>query len=337
MEFGPTSSSMRERELLEAARRGDEAAFGRLVEAHLAELRTYCYEMLGSFHDADDALQDAMLRAWRGLPRFEGRSGLRTWLYKIATNTCLDVIARRPKRVLPLDAPSEASVESAWVEPFPDTLVALDEGLAAPEARYEQREAVELAFIVALQHLPSRQRAALILREVLGFSAKEVAEMLDTTVASVTNALRRARKAVAERLPEQSQQATLRSLGDERLRELVEHYMAAWERGDVEAIVAMLTDDARFSMPPEATWYRGRAAIEAFLAESALRERWRFVQVGANRQVAFATYSWDAGTARYRASAVDVLTLRGAKVSDVTAFLTPALLSCFGLPDELPP
>jgi RNA polymerase sigma-70 factor, ECF subfamily len=302
--------------------------------------------MLGSVHDAEDAVQDALLRAWRGLPRFQGRSSLRRWLYRIATNTCLDLIAGRPKRVLSLeqgpatdpdDGPREPVGESAWVEPFPDELGNLGAGFAAPEARYEQREAVELAFTVALQHLPARQRAVLILREVLGFSAKEAADILDTTVGSVTNALRRARRAVAERLPEQSQQATLRSLGDERLRDLVERYTAAWERGDLEAIVTMLAEDARYAMPPEPVAYLGREAIEAFLAESALRDRWRFIPVRANGQVAFMTYSWNAETATYSASGLDVLTLRGAGIGEVTAFLTPALAQDFGLPDELPP
>jgi RNA polymerase sigma-70 factor, ECF subfamily len=345
MEYGPTGSPSQLQELLEAARSGNEEAFGRLAEIHTAELRAYCYETLGSLHDAEDAVQETLLRAWRGLPRFEGRSSLRHWLYRIATNACLDLIARRPKRVLPLErgpaadpdrGPREPVVEPAWVEPFPKDPRSREAGGEAPEARYEQREAVELAFIVALQHLPARQRAVLILREVLGFSAREVADMLDATVGSVTNALRRARKAVAERLPEQSQQATLRLLGDARLRDLVQRYVAAWERGDLEAIISMLTEDARFSMPPEPTSYRGRESIEAFLAESALRERWRFVPVWANGQVAFATYSWDAARARYRASGVDVLTLRGARVSAVTAFLTPTLVSQFGLPDELP-
>jgi RNA polymerase sigma-70 factor (ECF subfamily) len=345
MEYGPTGSTRQSHGLLDAARSGNEEAFGRLVEAHTAELRAYCYEMLGSPHDAEDAVQETLLRAWRGLPRFEGRSSLRRWLYRIATNASLDLIARRPQRVLPLEhglvadpdgGPREPLVESAWVEPFGDDPRSLDAGGEVPEARYERREAVELAFIVALQHLPARQRAVLILREVLGFSAREVADMLDATVGSVTNALRRARKAVAERLPEQSQQATLRQLGDERVRDLVERYVAAWERGDLEAIISMLTEDARFSMPPEPTWYRGREAIEAFLAESALRDRWRFVPVRANGQLAFATYSWDAARASYRASGVDVLTLRGARVSAVTAFLGPTLVSQFGLPDELP-
>src|ERR671931_1379314 len=234
--------------LLDAARGGDHDAFERLVEPHRAPLHAHCYRMLGSVHDAEDALQEALLRAWRGLPRFEGRSSTRSWLYKIATNTSLRLIERRPKRVLPVDhrpasdgevEPGEPLVESTWVEPYPDEQIA--DGRATPDARYEQREGVELAFIAALQHLPVLQRAALILREVLGFSAQETAETLETTVPSVNSALQRARKAVDERLPEQSQQATLRSLGDDRLREIVEAYIEAWERGDVEAVVGMLT------------------------------------------------------------------------------------------------
>jgi RNA polymerase sigma-70 factor (ECF subfamily) len=197
MSSAPTNPTVEERGLLEAARNGDEAAFGRIFEAHRGELHAHCYRMLGSVHDAEDALQDAMLRAWRGVSRFEGRSSLRSWLYKIATNTCLDVIAKRPKRVLPVDygpatdphdGPQAPLTESAWVEPYPDETLDIEDGYATPEARYEQREAVELAFIAALQHLPPNQRAALILREVLGFSAKEVAETLDTSTASINSA-----------------------------------------------------------------------------------------------------------------------------------------------------
>ena len=213
-------SPTQEHDLIEAARGGDENAFGRLFEPYRGELHAHCYRMLGSVHDAEDALQDATLRAWRGLSRFEGRSSLRSWLYTIATNACLNAIARRPKRVLPIDygpasdphnAPGEPIVEQVWIEPYPDEMLAIEDGPAAPEARYEQREGVELAFIAALQHLPANQRAVLILREVLGFSAKEVAESLDTSVASVNSALQRARVAVDERVPEQSQQETLRT------------------------------------------------------------------------------------------------------------------------------
>jgi RNA polymerase sigma-70 factor, ECF subfamily len=262
---------MTEQELLDAACGGDEDAFRRLVEPHRAGLHAHCYRMLGSLHDAEDALQDALLRAWRGLCEFHGRGALRNWLYRIATNACLDALARRPKRVLPIDyappadpggnEPREPLADLVWVEPYPDEVLGLENGYAAPAARYEQREAVELAFVAALQYLPPRQRAVLILREVLGFSAKEVSESLETTVASVNSALQRARKAVDDRLPEKSQQATMRSLGDERVRALVQRFIDAFERGDVDAIVALLAEDATFAMPPYEEWYRGREAI----------------------------------------------------------------------------
>jgi RNA polymerase sigma-70 factor, ECF subfamily len=344
MSTGSAISTARERELLEAARGGDEDAYGRLVEPYREELHAHCYRMLGSTHDAEDSLQEALLRAWRGLEGFEGRSSLRSWLYRIATNTCLDEMARRPRRALPADYgpasdPDDRSgaplVESVWVEPYPDEMLEVEDVFAAPEARYEWREAVELAFITALQYLPPRQRAVLLLRDVLGFSAREVAESLDTTVGSVSGALHRARKAVDERLPERSQQATLRALGDDDLRELVEAYVDAWERGDLEAIVAMLVEDARFAMPPLALWYSGRDAIAAFLAKWALQERWRLVPTRANGQLAFGTYSWDAEKRRYVATGVDVVTLRGAQVEAITAFVTPEVVRNFGLPDEL--
>jgi RNA polymerase sigma-70 factor (ECF subfamily) len=333
MSSASTSSAVHEQELLEAARGGDEDGFARLVEPHRGELHAHCYRMLGSVHDAEDALQDALLRAWRGLSSFEGRSSLRSWLYRIATNTCLDVIARRPKRVLPIDygpaadphhGPGEPLVESVWVEPYPDEKLGLEDGYAAPEARYEQREAVELAFIVALQHLPATQRAVLILREVLGFSAREAAETLETTTASVNSALQRARAAVDERLPEQSQQATLRSLGDDALREIVDGYVDAWERNDVDAVVALLAEDATFAMPPLATWFGGLDAIEVFLAGWPLSGdwRWRVVRTRANGQPALAYYSWDEEEQAFLRFALNVLTLRGAKISEVTAFLT---------------
>jgi RNA polymerase sigma factor (sigma-70 family) len=240
---GTSPANGSQQELLQAARHGDQDAFAQLVGRHDAELRAHCYRMLGSVPDAEDALQEALLRAWRGLPRFEGRSSLHSWLYAIATNACLRAIERRPKRVLPIDygpasdphdGPDKPLLESVWVEPYPDELLGLSDGAAAPEARYEQRESVELAFVAALQNLPARQRAVLILRDVLGFSAAEVAETLETTTASVNSALQRARKMVDERLPAQSQQATLRSLGDTRLRGLVDDYLDAWERGDVD-------------------------------------------------------------------------------------------------------
>jgi RNA polymerase sigma-70 factor, ECF subfamily len=329
----PTTSAVHDQELLDAARGGDEDAFRRLIEPHRGELHAHCYRMLGSIHDAEDAYQEAVLRAWRGLSGLEDRGSLRAWLYRISTNTSLDAIARRPKRVLPVDygpaadphdGPGEPIVESIWVEPYPDEKLGIEDGYAGPEARYEQREAVELAFIAALQHLPANQRAILILREVLGFSAKEVAESLETTVASVNSGLQRARKAVDERLPEQSQQATIRSLGDDELREVVDSYVDAWERNDVDAVVELLAEDATFAMPPLATWFGGRDEIEIFLAGSPLSGdwRWKVVQTRANGQPALAYYSWDEEEGGYMPFALNVLALEGDRIKEVTAFIT---------------
>jgi RNA polymerase sigma-70 factor, ECF subfamily len=320
-------------QLLEAARGGSEDAFARLVSAHRGELHVHAYRMLGSVHDTEDALQDALLRAWRALPRFDGRSSLRAWLYKITTNTCLDVIGRRSKRVLPLDhvapaevgeAPGRPLIESVWVEPYPNVTFGLEDGRATPDARYELRESVELAFIAALQHLPSNQRAALILREVLGFSAQETADTLDTTVASVNSALQRARKTIDERLPQRSQQESLRTLGDERLKEIVEGYMDAMQRGDVEAVVAMLAEDAAWSMPPLATWYLGHESLRAFLANGPLSGawRWRRIVTTANGQAAVAAYTWQGGEGCFRPFALDVLTIADdGVITDVTSFI----------------
>ena len=318
--------------LLEAARGGDEGAFANLLKPHRGELHAHCYRMLGSVQDAEDALQETTLRAWKGLKRFEGRSSLRSWLYTIATNTSLNLIARRPKRVLPMDygpaadphdRPAEPVVESVWVEPYPDDLIGLEDLETAPEARFEQREAVELAFVAALQHLPARQRAALIMREVLGFSAQEVADSLDTTVASVNSALQRARNAVDERLPEQSQQETLRDLGDERVREVVEAYMSAMERGDVDRVVSMLAEEATWSMPPLASWYRGLPSIANFLAVGPLsgKWRWRHVATRANGQAAIGCYTWRADEESFLPFALDVLTLDQDGISEITSFI----------------
>jgi RNA polymerase sigma-70 factor (ECF subfamily) len=272
---GPAGLRVQMSSIATGAVRSD--SFEKLIEPYLAELHAHCYRMLGSSEDAEDAFQDASLRAWRGLPRFEGRSSVRSWLYRIATNSCLRLIERRPKRVLPIDYGPKSDphgdlapplVESVWIEPYPDAAIA--DGFAAPEARYEQRESVELAFVAALQHLPARQRAVLILRDVLGFSGEEVAGTLETTPKAVYSALQRAHKAVDERLPARSQQKTLRSLGDARVREIVGNYTDAWERGDVDAIVSMLADDAILAMPPRPSWYRGLDAARVFLARGPL-------------------------------------------------------------------
>jgi RNA polymerase sigma-70 factor, ECF subfamily len=335
-----------ERRLLEAARAGDEDAFARLTEPHRRALHAHCYRMLGSVHDAEDALQETLLRAWRGLGSFEGRSSLRSWLYAIATNASLRAIERRPKRVLPIDyAPAadphdglaEPLVESVWVEPYPNERLGLEDGLAGPEARYEQRESVELAFIAALQHLPARQRAVLILRDVLGFSARETAATLETTPTGVDSALQRAHKAVDERLPERSQQAMLSSLDDEDLREIVDRYVDAWERADVDAVVEMLAGDGALTMPPLPTWYRGREAVAAFLEAEVLTEdkRWRLVPARANGQLAFGNYRWDAERGAFEPRSISVLTLGHEGIAEITTFLGPELLARFGLPGEL--
>ena len=250
MATSATTVTALERDLLDAARGGDQDAYRRLVEPHRGALHAHCYRMLGSVHDAEDALQDALLRAWRGLPRFEGRSSLRSWLYRIATNASLNAIERRPRRMLPIDhgppadphdPPGAPLVESTWVEPYPDVQLGLVDGRAAPEARYERREGVELAFVAALQHLPPNQRAALILREVLGFSgqgdrrgARDDGRRRSTAPCSA-----RAGRSTSA-CPTARQQATLRALGDQRLREVVERYMDAMARGDVDAVVSLL-------------------------------------------------------------------------------------------------
>ena len=338
---------MNEQALLERARAGDERAYDLLVEPHRGELRAHCYRMLGSAHDAEDALQDALLRAWRALGGFEGRSALRSWLYTIATNACLKAIERRPKLVLPIDYGPPADphgpagtplVESVWVEPFPGDRLALGDGRAGPEARYEQQESIELAVIAALQHRPARQRAVLILRDVLGFSAREVAQTLEMTPAAVDSALQRAHRTVDDRLPERSQQANLRTLGDERLRALVDEYLAAWERADVDAVVALLAEDAALTMPPIPSWYRGRDAIAVFLAAYPLRGglRWRAVETRANAQPAFAHNRYRDERERFEAHSITVLTLDDdALIADLTVFMTPAAFSGFGLPAEL--
>jgi RNA polymerase sigma-70 factor, ECF subfamily len=336
-----------EQQLLAAAREGDEAAFARLVAPYRAQLHAHCYRMLGSVADGEDALQDTLLRAWRGLPRFDGRSSLRSWLYAIATNACLRAIERRPKRVLPIDyapaadphdGPAEPVTESVWLEPYPDERLGVEAGLLGPDARYEQREGIELAFTAALQHLPPRQRAVLILRDVLGFSARETAEALETTSVSVDSALQRAHKAVDERVPKESQQATLRQLGDATVRNLVDRFVAAWERNDVDALVALLADDARMTMPPLPSWYAGRDAIRAFLRGWPFSgaKRWRLIPASANAQLAFGGYTWDEEMRAFIPHEVNVLTLRGAEIEEITAFLTPDALARFGLPDLIP-
>ncbi|HEY1969509.1 MAG TPA: sigma-70 family RNA polymerase sigma factor [Pseudonocardia sp.] len=329
---------------LASAKDGDQDAFGRLVAPLRRELHAHCYRMLGSTHDADDALQDALLRAWRGLAGFDGRGSLRAWLYTVATRTCLDAVARRAKRALPIDLgpASERAVlgdapatDVAWLGPYPET--GLDDHRAGPEARYDQREAVELAFVAACQHLPGNQRAALLLFEVLGFSAAEIATTMDTSTASVNSALQRARRIVAEKVPAPGQQQTLRELGDSRLREIVTGYTSALERGDADGLIALLTEDVTWSMPPLPHWYHGLASVTDFAVRIPLTGcgSWRHRPTSANGQPAVACYLSRDGAGPYRAWSINVLTLRGDKIAEITSFIGAEHFARFGLPAEL--
>ena len=327
-----------EQQLLSAARRGDESAFGALVGPHERRLRAHCYRMLGSVHDAEDAVQETLLRAWRALDRFEHRSSVHTWLFAISSNVCVRMLERRPARLLPLDAtpaaalgeePGRPLAEAVWVEACPTGLLDLED--ASPEARYSRRESVELAFVAALQHLPPLQRAALILRDVLAYSARETATILDTSVPAANSALQRARKTLDERRPAVSQEQTLRAMGDNQVDALVARYAQAMEEGDVAMVVGLLTENAAWSMPPDSTWYRGEALV-AFLREWPLRLRWRHTPTTVNGQPAVLCYLWDANSNVFAAHALDVLTLDGERIAEVTAFKALTVIERLGLP-----
>jgi RNA polymerase sigma-70 factor (ECF subfamily) len=330
---------------LAPARAGDAAAFTRLVEPLYGELHAHCYRMLGSTHDADDALQDALLRAWRGLARFEGRGSLRSWLYTVATRTCLDTVERRDRRVLPvgLVPASDHAVlrdvplsDVAWLGPYPDAGLAA--GLAGPDARYEQREAVELAFVAALQYLSGNQRAALLLFEVVGVSAAEIATMMGTSTASVNSALQRARAIVARKVPSSTQQQALRQIGDTRVRETVARFAGALERGDADALVALLTEDVTWSMPPLAHWYHGLEAVTDFAVQVPLAGcgSWRHVPTSANSQPAVGLYLWNDDANAHLGWSITVLTLRGERIAEISTFIGREHVAAFGLPTSLP-
>ncbi|MFL5900361.1 MAG: RNA polymerase subunit sigma-70 [Solirubrobacterales bacterium] len=337
-----------ELDLLSAAKRGDENAFGRLVAPYRCELRAHAYRMLGSVADAEDALQDALLGAWGGLDRFEGRSSLRSWLYTITTNAALKTIRKRPRRLLPIDFcppadPNEPHqpplVESTWIEPIPDHLIFAADEAAGPEAQYEQREGVELAFIAALQYLPPRQRAVLILRDVLDFSAREAAEMLETTPVSIDSALQRAHKTIRERLPDRAREAAApRPLLDAEMRRIVDEYTKAFEAADVPALAGMLADECALSMPPLREWYSGREAVAAYYGKLGLDERpRRLLPTRANALPAAAHYSWDARQGIFVPHAIHAIGVRDGKIQAITVFTMPAAFARFGLPKRLEP
>ena len=344
-----------EKALLKRAADGDEGAFGDLVEPHRAELRAHCYRMLGSVHDAEDALQDALLRAWRGLRGFEGRGSVRSWLYSIVTNSALDITRHRSRRELPVDfgpaggRADDAGMDPVWLEPYPDRWLTGVAG-SSPEARYEQRESVELAFLTALQRLPPRQRAVLLLRDVIGFSVAEISSQLGTSVPAVNSALQRARAAANGSMPARTQQSILRDLGDHRTREIVQQYTDAMERGDADTLVNMLTEDATWSMPPHPTWFQGVASIRDWLIRDPLGVRWKHLPTRANGQLAVGCYMFDRDKGDYTAGVIDVLTLDGDRIAAVTGFVTfdrvdlpggrqvtaAEVFARFGLPARLP-
>jgi RNA polymerase sigma-70 factor (TIGR02960 family) len=317
---------------LEAARMGDERAFRALVDPYRRELQVHCYRILGSVQDAEDVLQETMMAAWRGLQDFGERSSLRTWLYRIATNRCLNALrdsSRRPR------AEPIRTIEPMWLEPYPDDLLDdLPDTAPGPDARYETKEAVTLAFVAALQHLPPNQRAVLVLRDVLGYRAAEVAEMLSSTETSVNSALRRARATVDARLTNRGRAPLPRSA---RENELVERYAQALEQGDIDRLVALLTDDALMTMPPQPIEVHGAHAIAQFSLE---REWWgdgrvRLIPTRANGQPAFAMYLQDPEAPIARAHGLVVLTLDGDRISHVTRFADTRLFARFGMPATL--
>jgi RNA polymerase sigma-70 factor (TIGR02960 family) len=327
---------------LARARAGEEEAFRELTEPYGAELLRHCYQILGSVADAEDMLQETLLAAWRGLSNFEGRSSLRSWLHKIAVNGCLNALrdrSRRPREVPLMAEPPEPTrqADPVWVEPYPDVLLdGVPDLTPGPEARYDSKESIELAFVTALQHLPPRQRAALVLRDVLGYRTAEVADMLDGTEASVKGALQRARAELRARLPAGRDRAPVPESPLER--QLAGRFAAAVEAGDIDAVLTMLTSDAWLTMPPEPWEYQGQAAIAAFLHHRAAFRGapLRLVPTRANTQPAFGCYLPCPQAPIARPYGMIVLTLRGDQISAITWFSDSSVFPHFGLPRALP-
>jgi RNA polymerase sigma-70 factor, ECF subfamily len=323
----------------------EEAAFAALFERHRRELQVHCYRMLGSFEDSEDLVQEAFLRAWRKRASFGSGEGssFRAWLYRIATNACLDVLRGRPRRVLPPqvatagdpNAPPSPPADLPWLQPYPDRLL---EPISAPEddpgAVIVAKETIELAFIAAIQHLPPRQRAVLILRDVLGWPAKDMASLLEVSVASVNSALQRARATLRDHLPERRTEWAPSSGPSEAERELLRRYVQAHERADPDALAELLREDARLTMPPHPVWYDGREAILIASRKGFDPEfgRLRSRVAGANRQPAVGHYLRPPGESEYRALALDVLWVESGRVAEINSFVFPELFPAFGLP-----
>jgi len=336
----------REQESLSTAQAEPES----LLEPYRNELLLHCYRLLGSLHDAEDTVQDTMLRAWRHFDNFtyRGPGSLRAWLYTIATNTSLDALKKRSPRTLPTAASpvwnpqqpvAARSTEMLWLEPLPDSRL-IDEAAENPEARYTQHESVSLAFLTALQLLPSRQRAILLLSDVLDWRAAEIAQLLEISVSAVNSALHRARVTLEKSYPREQQEVAQFHRVDAATNALLTRYLHAWETDDVDGLVALLKEDATLSMPPVPSWYQGREAIHtvlrAVLFPSGVRDRWRLSPTHANGQPAFMVYRSDDATGLYRAFAVQVITLDGSgQITGVTAFLGSELAAIFGFPLQL--
>jgi RNA polymerase sigma-70 factor (ECF subfamily) len=335
-----------------AARAGDESAFATLFDRYRRELRVHCYRMLGSVEESEDLVQETFLRAWQYLDGFAGRSTFRAWLYRIATNACLDALDGRARRVLPqhLAGPSDPSrpqsprTDIPWLQPFPDRLwEPAAPAEAQPDAIAIARETMELAFLAAIQHLPPRQRAVLILRDVLGWPATQTAELLAGSVASVHSALQRARSTLREHLPQRRTEWTAATEPTERERAVLRRYMAAVERADLAAVADLLAEDVRTAMPPYPMWFQGREAVLAALATSwdpdspAYVGRFRLAPTRANGRPAVAAYLRGPDDATYRAAAISVLRIEDDRIAEATAFHDTALFPAFGLPMELVP
>ncbi len=319
-------------ELMRRARAGDERAFNDLVEPHRRELQVHCYRMLGSLQDAEDALQETMLAAWRTLADFEERSSLRTWLYRISTNRCLNALRSRrrrpPLRDLPFEPPQPTGCsEVPWLEPYPDALLDdLADDAPTPEAMYDAREAVSLSFVRALQLLPPRQRAVLVLRDVLGYRSREIAGMLDATEQSVTASLKRARATLQKHWRPELEHASGRDVGPA----VIERLITALEHGDVEGVVALLTDDVWLRMPPLPMEYQGCDLAGRFFATVVFRpgRQFRAFPTGANRQPALTIYERDRHSDALRANGLFVLTLKGDQIRAITRFDASAVTRC---------
>ncbi len=349
----PSPSPSVETARLEAALHGDSQQFGELTEPYRRELQVHCYRILGSLHEAEDMVQETLLKAWKRLAMYEKRASFRAWLYKIATNTCLDSLdRRRSRRLLPLDAmpasdPNTSilppAAELTWLEPFPDEWLR-DTNALNPEARYTDSESISLSFMTALQLLPPRQRAVLILRDVLDFSAHETAEVLEITISSANSALHRARKTLSQNYQNRDPESSAQALTDERSQWLLDHFLQAWETADVDGLVALLRADAAFAMPPSPSWYQGRAAIRIFVASTVFADdgmfngkasgRWRLLPTWANASPAFAIYQ-RAETGEYQAFGMLVLDVEANGLTQIISFIDPSMPPRFGLPARI--